>query len=194
MQTINNEPKAPLTLYDTKKIGGGKSNCTTLKLDNHIYGYTTIPKACIQPIYVQQICYTIYEPILGYLRYKQWHQNERTTTSQTSQKSRYVQVDCIFGIINKRPAQLQKEMQTNVINEQKIESYNRRTIDGIPWKHKTYFRPKTSANKPNNIVPTKPPMHNTEAIQDISSLDNAPLLNGVNSSDCKSRKLDDGLG
>lgn len=68
-----------------------------------------------------------------------------------------------------------------------------RTIEGIPWKHKTYFLPRTSANRPNTIVPTKPPMHNMEAIHDISSLDSAPLLNGVSSSDCNSRKLDDGL-
>lgn len=68
-----------------------------------------------------------------------------------------------------------------------------RTIEGIPWKHKTYFLPRTSANNPDTIVPTIPPMHNMEAIHDISSLDSAPLLNGVSSSDCNSRKLDDGL-
>ncbi len=68
-----------------------------------------------------------------------------------------------------------------------------RTIEGIPWKHKTYFLPRTAANKPNKIVPTKPPTHRTDAIHDISCLVSAPLLSGVNSSDCNSKKLDDGL-
>lgn len=50
-----------------------------------------------------------------------------------------------------------------------------------------------SANNPNATVPIKPPMHNIDAIQDISSVVRAPLLSGVSSSDCNMRKLDDGL-